>query len=46
LRNASAEVTLAGEFVLTFARGGLYSSLREGWFFADGRLAPPPCWGE
>jgi hypothetical protein len=46
LRNGGAEVTLAGEFMLTFARNGLCRSLREYWFFADGRQAPPPGWGE
>jgi hypothetical protein len=46
LRNAGAEATLAGEFMLTFARSGLCSSLREYWFFAEGRLSPPPGWGE
>ncbi len=46
LRNGDADVTLAGEFMLTFARGGLCRSLREYWFFAEGRLMPPPGWGE
>jgi hypothetical protein len=45
LRNAGADITLAGEFMLTFARSGLCSSLREYWFFAEGRLSPPPGWG-
>jgi hypothetical protein len=45
LRNAGADVTLAGEFMLTFERNGLCSSLREYWFFAEGRLSPPPGWG-
>jgi ketosteroid isomerase-like protein len=46
LRNDGADVTLAGEFMLTFARPGLCSSLREYWFFSEGRLSPPPGWGE
>jgi hypothetical protein len=46
LRNEGADITLAGEFMLTFAPRGLCSSLREYWFFAEGRLAPPPGWGE
>jgi hypothetical protein len=46
LRNDGADVTLAGEFMLTFGRRGLCSSLREYWFFSDGRLEPPPGWGE
>jgi hypothetical protein len=46
LRNDGADVTLAGEFMLTFARRALCSSLREYWFFAEGRLAPPPGWGK
>jgi limonene-1,2-epoxide hydrolase len=45
LRNGGADVTLAGEFMLTFAHHGLCSSLREYWFFAEGRLSPPPGWG-
>jgi SnoaL-like domain len=46
LRNRGVEVTLAGEFMLTFARSGLVRSLREYWFFGEGRLSPPPGWGE
>jgi ketosteroid isomerase-like protein len=46
LRNGGADVTLAGEFMLAFARNGLCRSLREYWFFAEGRQAPPPGWGE
>jgi hypothetical protein len=46
LRSSGAEVTLAGEFMLTFARNGLCRSLREYWFFGEGRLSPPPGWGE
>lgn len=46
MRNGGAEVTLCGEFMLTFTRGGLCSSLREYWFFGEGRLSPPPGWGE
>jgi ketosteroid isomerase-like protein len=46
LRNEGADVTLAGEFMLTFGRRGLCSSLREYWFFSEGRLSPPPGWGE
>ena len=46
LRNDGADVTLAGEFMLTFGRRGLCSSLREYWFFSEGRLSPPPGWGE
>ncbi len=46
LRNEGAEITLAGEFMLTFARNGRCRTLREYWFFAEGRLAPPPGSGE
>ena len=46
LRSSGAEVTLAGEFLLAFTRRGLCRSLREYWFFAEGRLDPPPGWGE
>ena len=46
LRNGGADVTLAGEFMLTFTRRGRCRSLREYWFFSQGRLAPPPGWGE
>jgi hypothetical protein len=46
LRNNGNDVTLAGEFLLTFARNGLCRSLREYWFFAEGRQAPPAGWGE
>jgi hypothetical protein len=46
LRDGGADITLAGEFMLTFARSGLCSSLREYWFFSEGRLSPPPGWGE
>jgi hypothetical protein len=46
LRNGGADVTLAGEFMLTFARNGRCRSLREYWFVAEGRLAPPPGWGD
>ena len=46
LRADGADITLAGEFMLTFARNGRCRSLREYWFFAEGRLEPPPGWGE
>ena len=46
MRNGGAEVTLTGEFMLAFARNGLCRSLREYWFFAEGRQSPPPGWGE
>jgi hypothetical protein len=46
LRNSGADVTLAGEFLLTFTLAGLCRSLREYWFFAEGRLDPPAGWGD
>ena len=45
LRSGGAEITLAGEFMLTFTRRGRCRSLREYWFFAEGRQSPPPGWG-
>jgi hypothetical protein len=44
--NGGAEVTLAGEFLLLFDDAGLCRELREYWHFAEGRLTPPPGWGE
>ncbi|CAN5462500.1 hypothetical protein BH09ACT4_BH09ACT4_13540 [soil metagenome] len=44
--NGGAEVTLAGEFFLTFDEEGLCSDLREYWHYSEGRLAPPAGWGE
>ena len=43
--NAGTDITLAGEFMLTFDSSGLCKSLREYWHFAEGRQTPPPGWG-
>lgn len=46
LRNGGMDVTLAGEFFLTFAEDGRCRDLREYWHFGEGRRTPPPGWGE
>ena len=46
MRNGGADVTLAGEFMLTFDESGLCQELREYWHFSEGQLAPPDGWGE
>lgn len=45
MRNGGAEVTLAGEFWLTFDESGLCRELREYWHFSEGRRVPPAGWG-
>lgn len=44
--NGGVEVTLAGEFYLTFDDSGKCSDLREYWHFSEGRVEPPAGWGE
>jgi nuclear transport factor 2 (NTF2) superfamily protein len=46
MRNGGADITLAGEFMLTFDDGGLCQELREYWHFSEGQLTPPDGWGE
>lgn len=46
MRNGGADVSLAGEFWLSFDDAGLCSELREYWHFAEGRQSPPDGWGE
>ncbi|WP_375479740.1 nuclear transport factor 2 family protein [uncultured Jatrophihabitans sp.] len=45
LKNAGADITLAGEFMLIFAEDGRCKELREYWFFGEGALRPPSGWG-
>jgi hypothetical protein len=40
-----APLTLAGEFLLTFAEGGLCRELRECWVLTEARVEPPAGWG-
>ena len=37
---------LAGEFLLLFADTGECRELREYWTLTQGRIEPPPGWGE
>ncbi len=46
MQNGGADVTLAGEFMLTFDDSGLCSDLREYWHFSEGQLEPHAGWGE
>lgn len=39
-------LTLAGEFLLTFADGGQCRELREYWVLAETRVEPPAGWGQ
>ena len=41
-----APLTLAGEFLLTFADSGLCRELREYWVLTQGRVEPPTGWGQ
>jgi hypothetical protein len=42
----SGPLTLAGEFMLRFAGSGECEELREYWVLSQGRIEPPPGWGE
>ena len=42
----SGPLTLAGEFMLRFAGSGECEELREYWLLSQGRIEPPPGWGE
>jgi hypothetical protein len=44
LRNASAPITLVGEFFLLFADGGQCRELREYWTLTENRVEPPDWW--
>jgi len=45
MTNGGVDITLAGEFMLTFDSSGLCKSLREYWHFSEGRQTPPAGWG-
>ena len=46
LETNDGPLTLAGEFLLRFAETGECRELREYWVLAQGRVEPPPGWGE
>jgi len=46
MKNGGVDVTLAGEFMLTFDDAWLCSELREYWHFSEGQLQSPAGWGE
>jgi ketosteroid isomerase-like protein len=46
LQADGAPLTLAGEFLLQFADTGECRELREYWALTQGRVEPPPGWGE
>ena len=46
LETAEGPITLAGEFLLTFADTGECRELREYWLLTQGRADPPAGWGE
>lgn len=46
MKNGGQDVTLAGEFMLTFADDGRCHDLREYWHFEPRRVEPFPGWGE
>lgn len=46
LGTGNGPLTLAGEFLLRFAGSGQCEELREYWLLSQGRIEPPPGWGE
>ena len=46
LRSDGAEITLPGCMLLRFGPDGLCLALREYWHVEQGRLEPPPGWGD
>jgi hypothetical protein len=46
LQTTDGPLTLAGEFFLRFAETGECRELREYWLLTQGRVEPPPGWGE
>jgi len=46
LETADGPLTLAGEFLLRFSGSGQCQELREYWILSQGRIEPPPGWGE
>jgi hypothetical protein len=45
LQTNDGPLTLAGEFLLSFAENGDCHDLREYWLLTHGRVEPPPGWG-
>jgi hypothetical protein len=46
MRSDGAEITLPGCLLLRFGGDGLCTALREYWHAEQGRLDPPPGWGD
>ena len=46
MRNDGAEITLPGCLLLRFDTDGRCTTLREYWHVEQGRLDPPPGWGD
>jgi uncharacterized protein (TIGR02246 family) len=46
LQTDGGPLTLAGEFLLSFAESGQCRELREYWLLTQARVEPPPGWGE
>jgi hypothetical protein len=46
LQTTDGPLTLAGEFLLSFADTGECRELREYWALTPARVEPPPGWGE
>jgi hypothetical protein len=46
MRSDGAEITLPGCLLLRFGADGLCTALREYWHVEQGRLDPPPGWGD
>ena len=46
LQTTDGPLTLAGEFLLSFAAGGECRELREYWLLTQGRVEPPVGWGK
>ena len=46
LETTAGPITLAGEFLLTFAESGKCRELREYWLLTQARVEPPLGWGE
>lgn len=46
MRSDGADITLPGCLPLHFGQDGLCRALREYWHVEQGRLDPPPGWGD
>lgn len=46
MKNDGADITLPGCLLLRFDEDGFCRALREYWHVEEGRLEPPPGWGE